>query len=350
MYHKNVLARGLAAIVFGLIILAFAGHDVSAQADSTTAARLAEALKYYSSLDFDKGLAIATDQLNRKDLAPQDSIAVYEVLSIITYAKGEDYLKKAVDYLNRISQIGPCVVPLPHDMWPKELRDKWYELLKAKSALACNEPASPKVKTIAIMEFDNYSVGKYQQELGLLSKGLADFFEHDFSKISALKVVERDKIDFVLKELEMQKSGMVDAAAAVKVGKILGAQIMVFGSITQMDDKNTRMIVRAVKIETSEILASVDKEGKPDYCKMEKELVDELAKQLNIEVNDQTRGLLQEGGTRSLDATTLYAKGLDYMDKYDYKNAYDCFKKAYDMDNSFIEAKRKMEIYRPLAG
>ena len=349
MFHQRIITRWLGLAALSLVLLA-AGGTAHAQADTSVADKLSEALKSYSNLDFDKGLTIAGDLLTRPNLTSKDSIAIYEVLGIITYAKGEDYLRRAVDYLNKISQIGPCVVPLPHDIWPKELRDKWYELLKAKQALTCDEGAESNVKTIAIMEFDNYSVGKYQQELGLLSKGLADFFQHDFAKISALRVVERDKIDFVLKELELQKSGMVDAATAVKVGKILGAQIMVFGSITQLDDKNTRMIVRAVKTETSEIIASVDKEGKPDYSKMEKDLVEELAAQLKIEVSDKTRGLLQEGGTRSLDATTLYSQGLDYMDKYDYKNAYDCFKKAYDMDNSFVEAKRKMEIYRPLAG
>ena len=83
---------------------------------------------------------------------------------------------------------------------------------------------------------------------------------------------------------------------------------------------------------------------------MEKELVGELAKQLDIQVSDQTKSLLIEGGTESLDATTVYSKGLDYMDKYDYKNAYECFKKAYGLDKTFAEAKRKMEIYRPLAG
>ncbi|SYZ72882.1 exported hypothetical protein [Candidatus Zixiibacteriota bacterium] len=349
MFRKSFISKWAGPVLMGLVLLTAAG-SVRAQADSSIADKLSEALKYYSNLDFDRGLTAANELLARPGLTAKDSIAIYEVLGIITYAKGEDYLRRAVDYLNKISQIGPCVVPLPHDIWPKELRDKWYELLKAKQALTCDEGDKSDIKTIAIMEFDNYSVGKYQQELGLLSKGLADFFQHDFAKLSSLRVVERDKIDFVLKELELQKSGMVDAATAVKVGKILGAQIMVFGSITQLDDKNTRMIVRAVKTETSEIIASVDKEGKPDYSKMEKELVEELASQLKIDISDKARGLLQEGGTRSLDATTLYSQGLDYMDKYDYKNAYDCFKKAYDMDNSFVEAKRKMEIYRPLAG
>lgn len=338
---KNLL--GIAFVL--LIISAVVGAQEISVAD-----KLAEALKLYGETQFDKGITVVNDCLKQPNLTSKDSIAAYEVLSIINYAKGEEFLKISVDYLDKISKIGPCVIPLPHEIWPQELRDKWYQILKAKESLICTKEGQGGLKTIAIMEFDNFSVGKFQEQLGFLSKGLADFFAHDFGKISALKVVERDKIDFVLKELELQKSGAVDQATAVKVGKILGAQVMVFGSITQLDDNNTRMIVRAVKVETSEIIASVDKQGKPEYSKMEKELVGELAKQLDIQLSDQTKSLLMEGGTESLDATTVYSKGLDYMDKYDYKKAYECFKKAYDLDKTFAEAKRKMEIYRPLAG
>jgi tetratricopeptide (TPR) repeat protein len=105
-----------------------------------------------------------------------------------------------------------------------------------------------------------------------------------------------------------------------------------------------------VNVETSEITASVDKEGKPDYSKMEKELVVDLSDKLNVKLNPTQIGMIEEGGTDSYDATELYSKGLEYMDKYDYKQAYEYFKKAYETDSSFVEAKRKMDIYRPLAG
>jgi len=199
------------------------------------------------------------------------------------------------------------------------------------------------------MEFDNFSIGKYQEELGPLGKALADFFEHDFGKISAMTVVERDKINYVLQEHELQKSGAVDRATAVRAGEILGARYMVFGSITQLDGRTTRMVVRVVNVETTEIIASVDKEGRPNYTKLEKELVQQLAGELDVMLSDDEAALIEEGGTESLDATAHYAKGLEYMDRYDYKKAYESFKKAYDLDNKFVEAKRKMEIYQPLA-
>ncbi len=312
--------------------------------------KLAEALDAYSELEFEKGISIANELLKRSDLTDKDSIVIYEALSIITYAKGEQYRRRAFDYLGKISGIGPCLITLPRDIWPSELRDHWYKIAKAKNLLMCPEDEEKEIKTIAIMQFDNFSIGKYQEQLGFLSKGLADFFEHDFRKISSLKVVERDKIDFVLKELKLQESGKVDEATAARVGKILGAQLMVFGSITQLDSRQARMIVRVVKVETSEIIASVDKEGKPDFVKMEKELVEEIAGQLDIILPDETKNLLKEGGTGSMDAATLYSKGLDYMDKYDYKKAFEFFKLAYEKDNDFVEAKRKMDIYRPLVG
>ncbi len=348
--RKN--SRPLVIVTTFFLVVLTVGFSVtraSAQGEAKVADVLADALKYYNEGEFDKGIGVSKALLERSDLTPQDSIAIYEVLGILTYAKGESYRKLSFSYLDKISSVGPCIIHLPHEMWPAELRDKWYKILTVKGNLSCPEENRPDIKTIAIMEFDNFSVGKYQEKLGLISKGLADWFEGDFGKISAMRVVERDKINYVLKEQELQKSGAVDRATAVRVGEILGAKYMVFGSITQLDDKHTRMVVRVVSVETSEIIASVDKEAKPEYSKLEKELVEELAKKLDVKLSDDVKALIKEGGTESLDATTFYAKGLEYMDRYDYRKAYEFFKKAYDLDNSFVEAKRKMEIYQPLA-
>jgi len=336
------------SLMLGACVVLMAAGSASGQAVSV-ADRLAEALDLYNDLEFDAGLKIADDLLTRPALTSHDSVAIYEVLSIITYAKGEAYLQEALGYLNRISAIGPCIMPMPRDIWPRELRDRWYQFLKEKDQLICDKPAED-IHTIAIMPFDNFSTGEYQESLGALGKGLADFFAYDFNKISAFTVIERDKIEFIMKEIELQKSGAVDRASAVQVGKILGARYMVFGSITQLDRRNTRMVVRVVSVETSEIVALADREGSPQYSKMEKELVQEIAEALEVDLTEETVELIKQGGTESFDATSHYAMGLDYMDKYDYKKAYEHFKTAYELDNSFVEAKRKMEIYRPLAG
>jgi TolB-like protein len=322
--------------------------STSNETDDVIADRLAEAINLYSELDFDKGLAITDELFARENLSATDSIAIYEVKSIITYAMGIKFKRKAFAYLSDISDIGPCLIRLPREVWPSELRDKWYHLCKKNDNLSCPMESESGIKTIAIMEFDNYSVGKYQNELGALSKGLADFFEYDFSRFSDLKVVERDKLDFILRELKLVEEGKIDKSTAVKVGKILGAQTMVFGSITQINKNDAVMMARAVNVETSEIIAIAEKRGKPNFLKMEKELVKDMAKQLDILVTDKTTELIDESGTKDMDAAKLYSIGLKYLDKYEYEKAYNHFKKAYDKDNSFMEAKKKMAVYKPL--
>lgn len=336
----------LAAVMLGCVLLAI---PAAAQTTKSVGDMLSDVIKCYTDADFDKGIAAAHELMNRKDLNAKDSVAIYAALSMLTYAKGEQYLSNSFEFLEKIAAMGPCTIPLPYDFWPQQVRDQWYKILRNRSMLTCPSDSNSAIKTIAIMEFDNFSTGKYQQELGFVTKGLADFFENDFSKISSLKVVERDKIDYILKEIQLSQSGMVSQAAAVQVGKLLGAQLMVFGSVTQIDDKTAKMLIKVVKVETSEIIASVDKEGKPDLFKMEKEMVPELAKKLDLTINPQTKALLDENGTESADAATLYSKGLFYMDQYNYKKAYEFFKSAYEKDKNFAEAKRKMDIYRPLA-
>jgi tetratricopeptide (TPR) repeat protein len=132
------------------------------------------------------------------------------------------------------------------------------------------------------------------------------------------------------------------------VGKMLGAQLMVFGSITQLDGKNARMVVRVVDVETSEIITTADREGKPNFVEMEKELVRDIAGKLRLVLTQEAGAAIEESATSDMDAARLYSLGLKYMDEYQYEKAYDYFRKAYEKDNSFAEAKRKMEIYKPL--
>jgi TolB-like protein len=337
-------------LALGLVLaLSLAGSSAFAQPDTKIAAKLAEALDHRIYGRFDEGLAITSALLQRDDLTSKDSIAIFEVMSIIYFSKGEEFYKKSYDYLDKISSIGPCVIELPHDIWPKGLRRHWYSLVSAKDALTCHGKDSPDIQNIAVMPFDNFSVGEYQEQLGALGAGLADFFQYDFSKISSLTVIERDKIDYLIEEQNMVKEGKIDEATAIQAGKILGAHLMVFGSFTQIDSRQTRVVVRAVNVETSEIVASVSAEGRPDYFNLEKKLVEDLANELNIKLTNEDKQLIDEGGTESFDATTLYAQGLEFEDKYDYQKAYEYFKQAYDADPNFEEARRKMDIYRPLA-
>ncbi len=346
---KSVSFLSKKIMVTALLLCAILFATADSQDKNAVSDVLIKAYDMYFETDFDEAIVSAELLLERTDLTPRDSIAVFEFLGVCNYAKGTKHFEKAYDYLNRIAGVGPCLNPLPQVFWPKQLCDRWFSLMKSKEILNCSADEAG-VKTIAFLPFDNYSVGEYQEKLGKLGHALAEFFAHDFGKVSSLKVIERNKMDFLLDEVKLSQEGITSQSAAIKVGKMLGAQLMVFGTISQIDDRHARMVAKVVKVETSEIVASVDQEGKPDFNSMQKQLVEELAEKLDTELSDDAKSKLGQGGSDSFDALYHYSLGLEYMDSYDYKNAYENFKKAYDMDEKFIQAKEKMDIYRPLVG
>lgn len=71
------------------------------------------------------------------------------------------------------------------------------------------------------------------------------------------KVIERSQLEKVLKEQALGMSGVVDVASATKVGKVLGVDAVLIGSITQ-DDKKVGMDARLVNTESAEVLTSND--------------------------------------------------------------------------------------------
>ncbi|MFH1844796.1 MAG: CsgG/HfaB family protein [bacterium] len=326
------------------------GAALSAMADPV-AEQVAQIYGHYADLEFEKGITLARSILERDDLEVKDRIAIYSALSLLTFALGDSYLQESYAYLERIIELGPCEIDLPEEYWPQQLRDQWYGVAHAAGTLNCSPPADgPKeLRTVAILEFDNYSVGEYQEKLGFLTRGLAEFFESDFNQLRELNVVERDKIQYILDEIMLAQEGMIEQATAVEAGKLLGAQIMIFGSVVQMDGKNARMMVKAVNTETSEIIASAERQGKPDFFTMQKELVKELVAQLDLTLSDEAEMRIDAAGTEEESAAELYSRGLYHMDRYEYAEAYEFFRQAFEADPEFEEAKHKMEIYRPLA-
>ena len=88
-------------------------------------------------------------------------------------------------------------------------------------------------KTLAVLYFENNSLAK-RDEMEPLRKGLADMFITEFSKIDQFKVVERSRLEQLIQEMQLGQSGMLDSRTAQQVGKLLGAQNLVFGSYMNM--------------------------------------------------------------------------------------------------------------------
>jgi curli biogenesis system outer membrane secretion channel CsgG len=111
-----------------------------------------------------------------------------------------------------------------------------------------------------------------------LSKGMAEMLITELAQNGAVRVVERDRIQTLLEEQNLQGSDRVDKETAVKLGKILGARHMLMGSFVVDPRQNMRIDVRAVNTETSAIDYVQTVSGKADQLL-------ELVIQLGVKVN-----------------------------------------------------------------
>ncbi|MCJ7812186.1 CsgG/HfaB family protein, partial [bacterium] len=115
--------------------------------------------------------------------------------------------------------------------------------------------------TLAILDFENNSFFN-PEEYQPLAKGLSEMMITELNQVEALQVVERQKLRSLIDELKLSQSGILSEESSVEVGKMLGAQHLVFGSYMVTPDKKIRIDVRIVKVETGLTIKASQVTGK----------------------------------------------------------------------------------------
>lgn len=101
--------------------------------------------------------------------------------------------------------------------------------------------------TIAISGFMTKKNPQPQLVSLLNEKGLVEM-----SGIENLKVVERDKLDAVMREQKLSLSDLMDTTNAISVGKLVSARFILTGSVIEMPS-SVAIFARIVNVETSEV-------------------------------------------------------------------------------------------------
>ena len=117
---------------------------------------------------------------------------------------------------------------------------------------------------IAVLYFDNNSIGKDRADYEGVGKGIADMLITDMASNPDVQIVERERVQALLTEQGLTKSGAIDPHTAIKLGKIIGAQYMITGGF--MSDGRGRYVLtaRAINVETSAITNPVRLTSKGD--------------------------------------------------------------------------------------
>src|SRR4051812_26407280 len=212
-------------------------------------------------------------------------------------------------------------------------------VLAGTGLLAAREPATAQSAkpTVAIMYFNNNVFTKDARDYDGLTKGVPDFLVSEMSSNPNIRVIERDQVQKLIDEQKLTSGGQVDRESAVKVGKLLGAQHMIFGGFMADPKGNFRIDARAVNVETGVIEFTDRVQDRSDNVLT---LVGQLASRLNAGLKlpaspmrtgdvSAPSGAQQAGAPAPsrlpMRVAVLYGKALDMADHGDKARAVELF-------------------------
>jgi TolB-like protein len=325
---------------FLLIIFVSLMFIPAIKAQNDVKGKLDEAEQYYKSAQFDKAIDILK-QLSADSTDKEVQKDALRFLGRAYTAKG--LYNKAKDAIMKLLELEPPMVVFNPDYEPPVFMKLYYEARKEYSGSYKVETPDPGMKTMAIIDFKNRSVN-HKAQYDPMEQGFADLMINRLNNSTNLKVVERERIQWILNEIKMQHQ--YDMEGAVRLGKQLGVQTVLLGSFIIVGDQ-IWLGARLVKVETSEILLTDEVKGDLDnFFDLVDKLGKKIADNINVTLKKETKEDISQAP--SLDAIMAYSVGLSYLESNDYKNAYDKFEEALKIDPNYEKAKLKAQSIAPL--
>lgn len=182
-----------------------------------------------------------------------------------------------------------------------------------------------------------------------LERGFAELLTTDLARSSSLTVVERLRLQAVLDELEIQRTGATDSATNVRAGRILQAGRLVQGSILQQG-QDVRVDAAVIDVPTTRLAgATNDDRALDQLLTLEKNIALGVFQQLGVTLTTAERNAVEQRPTRSLAAFVAYSRGLLLEDEGQFERAETFFDDAVRLDPGFAAARAKSEEVRQIA-
>ncbi len=225
---------------------------------------------------------------------------------------------------------------------------RWPGLLLAASLaaalpLSAQSSAADSRPTVAIMYFNNGSILD-NASYAPLSKGMADMLISEIAQNGAVRVVERDRLQSLIEEQNLQNSDRVDKETAVRLGKLLGARHILMGGFVIDPAKNMRIDVRSVNTETSAIEYTETLTGKSDKLL---ELVIQLGAKVNAglklpAMKTASATIPAAKSPNQFKALMAMSQALEAEDKKNPAEASKLYKSAVALNPDFDRAKSRL--------
>jgi tetratricopeptide (TPR) repeat protein len=200
--------------------------------------------------------------------------------------------------------------------------------------------------TVAVMPF---RFSGADTSLKPIERGFAELVTTDLSRVSRLTVLERERLQVLLDEIELQQQHGAAEGTGVRAGKILQVGKMVGGSIQQQGDELQANAIVTDLATTSIGTPARDQRSLDELFTLEKNIVLGLLQSMGVVPTTAERNAIEQRPTRSLAAFLAYSRGLELADQGRFDDASRAFDNAVRIDPGFAPAARKSQEVKSAA-
>lgn len=180
--------------------------------------------------------------------------------------------------------------------------------------------------TVAVMDFTGFLLGEGGNSAPV-GKAVAAMLTTEFTGRPGLRVIERHALQDLIQEQKLALSGLADESQAVEIGKLLGVQYMLYGAASGVAG-TLRLDIRAVDVETSEILTAEKLSGRTEeLLDLVVRAADSFAGKLNLQPPSER----PEMEAVPAMATIEYSRALDYEDRGEIESALEHYRKTLEI-------------------
>ena len=214
----------------------------------------------------------------------------------------------------------------------------------AREALANERTLDIRTIAASAIAVPALTVRTSDSTLAPLGYGLADMLLTDLARSSQVTIVERGRMNALLREMQLVEAGLVDTAYAPRVGRLLGARRLVVGALVDRGGGELGVETRLINTVDGSISGTVSARAPLSAIfDAEKALTYRIFQELGVTLTPAERNAIEQRPTANITAFLAYSRGVRDEAFGQYASAATNFQAAVRADPSFAPAKARLE-------